>query len=327
MATIYLLGEQLEIDKNLSLYYELLYRLKDLGHDVLQDDLGLGKNIEDTFRNAIISADVIIPIITKHSLNSNTFVSELVQLRNYTIHRDDKLFIPIVTSDVELLNLPKSILSISVLKLVDKYSGNEIDSIVKKIDEAINLFLGKKIAYDEKAQVIKDKIESTAPSYISETIKELNKRETYQRVVAVIWYALGFIALISGVGVALWFSQNTLDIFKEKENWSLTLFYGLKSIFIIVLLVASSKYSFNLAKSYMAESLKVADRIHAISFGKFYLQVFNDQINPSEIKEIFRDWNINNQVNNFSNQPSDFDPKILERLIEIIDKVRDVKSS
>ena len=42
-----------------------------------------------------------------------------------------------------------------------------------------------------------------------------------------------------------------------------------------------------------------------------------------EIKEIFRDWNINNQNNNFSNQSvSDYDPKIIEKTIEIIDKMR-----
>jgi hypothetical protein len=117
--------------------------------------------------------------------------------------------------------------------------------------------------------------------------------------------------------------SQTLSVFKGHENWSLTTFYALKSIFIIILLIAASKYSFTLAKSYMSESLKIADRIHAISFGKFYLQVFNDKINPDEIKEIFRDWNINNQLNNFSNQSSsDYDPKIIERSIELIDKIR-----
>jgi response regulator RpfG family c-di-GMP phosphodiesterase len=76
----------------------------------------------------------------------------------------------------------------------------------------------------------------------------------------------------------------------------------------------------------MSESLKIADRIHAISFGKFYLQVFNDRINPEEIKEIFRDWNINNQTNNFSNQSaSDYDPKIIERTLELIDKLKNIE--
>jgi len=72
----------------------------------------------------------------------------------------------------------------------------------------------------------------------------------------------------------------------------------------------------------MSESLKIADRIHAISFGKFYLQVFNQQINPGEIKDIFRDWNINNQSNNFSTQTTDYDPKLFDKVLDIVAKIK-----
>ncbi len=34
MAKIYLLGQKIEMDKNVSLYYELNYRLKELGHEI-----------------------------------------------------------------------------------------------------------------------------------------------------------------------------------------------------------------------------------------------------------------------------------------------------
>jgi len=323
MAKIYLLGEKIEIDKNVSLYYELVYKLKELGHDMFQEETDYGKEQVYSFKKGISGADIIIPIITQHSLTNNVFFNELVQLRNYTIHRADKLLIPIVAGEVNFENLPESLLSINFISLKNKFSNKEIEVVVKKINESINSFLGKKIASDEKAQEIKEKIEKTAPAYISETITELNKREKYQRYTALFWYILGFLAIIIGVGVAYMFSNITLTIFKDKENWSLTTFYAIKSIFMIVLLIAASKYSFTLAKSYMSESLKIADRIHAISFGKFYLQVFNYRINPEEIKEIFRDWNINNQNNNFSNQSvSDYDPKIIEKTIEIIDKMR-----
>lgn len=323
MAKIYLLGQKLEVDKNVSLYYELTYRLKELGHDIYQEETDYGKELEYSFKKAISSANIIIPLITQYSLNSKVFLNELAQLRNYTIHRDDKLLIPILAGEINFDYLPESMLNINSITLKNKLSEKEIETVVKKINESINSFLGKKIAIDEKAQEIKEKIEKTAPAYISETIGELNKREKYQKFTATFWYVLGFLALVSGIGVAFWFSNITLTIFKDKENWSLTTFYAFKSIFIIVLLVAASKYSFTLAKSYMSESLKIADRIHAISFGKFYLQVFNDRINPEEIKEIFRDWNINNQNNNFSNQSaSDYDPQLLEKTIQIIDKIR-----
>ena len=323
MAKIYLLGQKLEKDKNLSLYYELSYRLKELGHDIFDEETDYGKKQEYSFKKAILSSDVIIPIITEYSLKSENFLNEIVQLRNYTNHRNDKLLIPIVAGEVDFESLPESLFSINFIRLINKLSQNEIAEIVRKINISINSFLGKKIATDEIAQEIKEKIEKTAPSYIAETITGLEKREKYQRRTAFIWYILGFLSLVSGIAVVFWFSNITFSVFKGQENWSLTTFYALKSLFIIVLLIASSKYSFTLAKSYMSESLKIADRNHAISFGKFYLQVFNDRINPEEIKEIFRDWNINNQLNNFSNQSSsDYDPKIIERTIELIDKIK-----
>ncbi|WP_026708544.1 hypothetical protein [Flavobacterium frigidarium] len=323
MAKIYLFGQKLESDKNVSLYYELTYRLKALGHEIFDEETDYGKEQEYSFKKAITSSDIIIPIITSYSTKSKSFLNELVQLRNYTVHRDDKLLLPIVAGKIDTLDFPESLFRINFIIIENKLEEKQIEIAVKKINDSINSFLGKKIAFDEKALEIKEKIEKTAPTYIAETINELNKREKYQKYSAQFWYVLGFIALISGIGVAFWFSNITLSVFNEKENWSLTTFYALKSIFIIILLITSSKYSFTLAKSYMSESLKIADRIHAISFGKFYLQVFNDRINPEDIKEIFRDWNINNHVNNFSNQSaSDYDPKIFEKVIEIIDKVR-----
>lgn len=325
MAKIYLLGQKIEMDKNVSLYYELNYRLKELGHDIFDEETDYGKEQEYSFKKAILTSDIIIPIITSDTLKSKIFLNELVLLRNYTNHRNDKLLIPIVAGEINFKNFPESILSINFITLKNKLLESEINEVVKKINITINSFLGKKLATDEQAQEIKVKIETTAPTYITETISELNKREKYQRRTARFWYVIGFISISSGIVVALWFSNITLSVFKGQENWSLTTFYALKSIFIIILLIAASKYSFTLAKSYMSESLKIADRIHAISFGKFYLQVFNDKINPEEIKEIFRDWNINNQLNYFSNQSSsDYDPKIIEKSIELIDKIRNI---
>lgn len=325
MAKIYLLGQKIEMDKNVSLYYELNYRLKELGHDIFDEETDYGKEQEYSFKKAILASDVIIPIITSYSLKSKNFLNELIQLRNYTSQRNDKLLIPVVAGGINYENFPESILSINFITLKNKLSENEIDEVVKKINDAINSFLGKKLATDEQAQEIKEKIETTAPSYINETLSELIIREKKQSNSGRFWYCLGFVSLVSGIAIAIWFSNTTLSVFKEQENWSLTTFYALKSVFIIIILIAASKYSFTLGKSYMSESLKIADRIHAISFGKFYLQIFNDKINPEEIKEIFRDWNINNQINNFSNQSSsDYDPKIIERSIELIDKIRNI---
>lgn len=142
------------------------------------------------------------------------------------------------------------------------------------------------------------------------------------KIYALIWYTLGFLALLAGVAATIWLSDSGLDSFGEKENWSKTIFFAIKSALIIILLIASSKYSFNLGKSYMNETMKIADRIHAISFGKFYLQVFTKRIETEELKDIFRDWNISNQSSFMGQKNEDFDPKILEKISKIIDKIK-----
>lgn len=321
MARIYLSGQRINNDSDYKLFRELSFRLTERGHEIIQDDIELGKEIELSFRRALNIADVIIPVITTSSLDSKMFYSELIQLRNYASHTENKLVIPILAPNIPIDMLPESILNVNVIRL-EGTSSKELDFVVRRIDESINSFLGKKLASDEKAKEIKEKIEDSAPTYISQTITELTKRESYQKNIAFFWYLLGFFSLIGGVGVAVWFANNGLSSIDGKENWSLTIFYAIKSLFIIILLIAASKYCFNLAKSYMSESLKISDRIHAISFGKFYLQVFNQQINPGEIKEIFRDWNINNQTNNFTTQTEDYDPKLLDKVLQIVDKVK-----
>jgi tetratricopeptide (TPR) repeat protein len=65
------------------------------------------------------------------------------------------------------------------------------------------------------------------------------------------------------------------------------------------------------------ESLKNADRIHAISFGKFYLQAFGNDAQQGDIKEVFQHWNISGK-NSFSAQNVDaIEPKILEAAFEL----------
>jgi hypothetical protein len=106
-----------------------------------------------------------------------------------------------------------------------------------------------------------------------------------------IWYVLGFVTLIGGV----WFAFGGLSGLDKlvNQNYWLYVLVILKSIIIVGLLIACSKYAFNLGKSFINEALRNADRIHAIAFGKFYLQAFGNRISsPEEIKEVFQNWNI-----------------------------------
>ncbi|MNW15678.1 hypothetical protein D3C71_2142650 [compost metagenome] len=63
--------------------------------------------------------------------------------------------------------------------------------------------------------------------------------------------------------------------------------------------------------------MKAADRIHAIRFGEFYLRAFGDKTKWAELKEVFQHWNIDRTSNFSSLDTSQFDPKIVESLLEL----------
>ena len=83
------------------------------------------------------------------------------------------------------------------------------------------------------------------------------------------------------------------------------------------LTLAFSRLSFTLGKAHMVEALRNADRKHAISYGEFYLNAKGKDIDWSELKEAFQHWNID-KGSAFSLQNSDdFDPKLLEKALEL----------
>lgn len=327
MAKIFISTPRLRRENDLELLNLIRKSLIEKGHDIISDDfensiISNREKYDNSISEILFNADIILSLITETSIESRSGLSELSKLRNYSAHTENKLFIPIISSRVNINDLPESFYALNAIKL-ENDSKIEIERITARIDEYINLFLGKRLAVEEKTKELKESIESSAHTYITDTIQELENREKYQRTISIVWYILGFLSIILGVIVAVWITTKGIIINNEKENWSITIFYGIKSIFIIILLITASKYCFNLAKSYMSESLKIADRIHAISFGKFYLQIFKNNLNSNEIKEIFRDWNINNQENNFSKQNSDdYDPKLFEKALELVNKIK-----
>lgn len=96
--------------------------------------------------------------------------------------------------------------------------------------------------------------------------------------------------------------------------------YGVTCLFIIIILISLSKLLFTLAKSFMVEAIRCSDRIHAISFGKFFLDAYGAEASREEVLKAFSSWNIDNGSTSFRNQSGeDYDPKIAD-IINILKK-------
>jgi hypothetical protein len=165
---------------------------------------------------------------------------------------------------------------------------------------------------------IQQRLERTASDYIQDALESLGVRETMYRWTGLAWYVAGFLALIAGIWTAVALSRDAMGRLNGPNSlWPLFAYLALKSMIIIGLLVATSKYSFTLGRSYMSESLKNSDRKHAISFGNFYLRAYGDKATWQEIKEAFQHWNIAKGSAFATLDPREFDPDFLGMAVKL----------
>jgi len=293
--------------------------LRAIGNDIFIDSESLqaGSDWRSTLSDSLKQSDVFLVLLTENSINSNYVISEIGAARAYVNSAsNEKLFIPIIFGRIDVPPIIQDIQAIF----------GEISSpqeVISQIRRAVDAFFGRKAAAEQEREERKQQIEQTAANYIDEAIQQLKERENSLGSKANVWNIIGWGSLI--VGVAAVIALVILGVrnpLAASSNWPEVSFMALKSIMIVTLLVASSKYAFSLAKSYMVESLKNADRIHAISFGKFFLQAFGDKVDVKEVKEVFQHWNINNSSSFSSLDADKFDPKIIEAILSIAEVVK-----
>jgi hypothetical protein len=287
--------------------------LRKRGHELLMDTevMKIGQDFRKTLLTALKSSDGVLVFVTEQSSKSNYVISEIGAARAFVDESANKRFlIPVLYGNIEIPNIIQDIYCI-------RLSNDNYDEAINLIDQSISKYYGRKEAVEEKESSQREKIESKAADYVEVAITALKKREFRNTVVGTIWYILGFSTLFGGV----WFAVNGLrglDNLINQNFWMYVLVI-LKSIIIVGLLIACSKYAFNLGKSFINEALRNADRLHAIAFGKFYLQAFGDRISsPEEIKEVFQNWNIDKDSAFQKLDTNSYDPKFNESLVEII---------
>jgi hypothetical protein len=309
MAVIYI-----SADREGSEIEHMIVNMLSENHKVLNSHLEIGSEWKTNIKDTLTKADVIVTILTERFIHSKWGESELNTVISYTQNNSNKLLIPIIIGELDTPYYLQGIQSIHL----EPREINAVDSVVEKINRAIDSHLGRVIANDEIVEEKRIKFENTAAEYIEEALSELKEREGGLNSKAQFWYWMGYGAIAIGVISAAVFAFASISSFGDTSRWDLVTFSAIKSVVLIGLLLALAKYSFTLGKSFMDESLKNSDRIHAISFGKFYLQAFGDRASPEEMKEVFQHWNISSD-NSFSSLSSEMiEPKVLEAVINLM---------
>lgn len=288
---------------------QFLSELRHAGHEVVRQSSAVspGQGWRNPLVEALKTADVLVVLLTASSSRAAFLQSEVGTARAFVETYGDKLIIPVLWDAIELPEPVKDLLAVDAL-------DHNVFHATKQINQAIDAFYGRRAAEVQKEVEVKERIEQNVAVYVDEAVEDLKRRERSNRRRADIWYWLGYFTLIGGIGFGIY---GVVQIATADQQWSRFAYLTLKSAIIIGLLLACSKYSFSLGKSYMLEALRSADRIHAIGFGRFYLRAYGLKTSWGELKEVFQNWNIDRPGHFAASDSNHFDPKFVEAFVEI----------
>lgn len=266
------------------------------------DDLMAGDEISTRIEELLNESDVVIQIFSGEP-SSNKWFDREVNLANAL----GKMIIPIAY----LYNTESKYLDGIYYLNADHMKTPEI---ISAIDKTITQKRVKKEILEIKKKETIIRVETNISQYIESSLHDLKKRERNYKISALFWYILGYLSLIAGVAFGF-YKAHTLNSINMNIEGLIQL--ALLSMLLIGLLIGLSKYAFTLGKAYMVESLRNADRSHAISFGDFFIKAFPNDLEWDKVKEVFQHWNID-KGSAFAEQNGDnFDPKLLQTAVEI----------
>ena len=288
---------------------KLASRLEEVGHTPIFSggSLTAGQPWQVSLSQELREADCVVIVLSKASNESRWVMTEIGAALGYYQQRGRPLIIPLVIDDIDL---PIPLAHIHALFAGDR----DLDKIVVQITRAMASMAGRLQARRDEASEDHARVEANAAEYIRESLAELREKERSYRRIAYSWYWAALTALLSGVGFGLYRAFLSA---RTEATWQSIVHLAVASVLVIGLLGALSRFAFVLGKSFMVESLRNADRIHAISFGQFYLQAFGEKAEWSEIKDAFQHWNIDSGSSFITQSATDIDPQILQTAIEM----------
>ena len=282
------------------------------GFDVSWDgDITYGSRL-DKLQSMILNCDVFIVIISGHSLESKYVQSEISLALGY-MGTQGKPILPYIRTNN---HIPSNLLQYQCFMGTDDVEGDAV-----ALTNALERILGSMFAAEETVQrtfaatreIVAEKaadVKENLSVYTDEVFKRLERNEKRDRRIALILYSLsvGFLAVATILSISkIRTITGDADILRSIE-------YIMSDILTLAIVVALSRLSFTLGKAFMTNAIRSGDRIHAISFGKFFIEAYGEGATREEVRAVFGEWNIDKGTSFHSQSSSDFDPNIMSAL-------------
>jgi len=282
-----------------------------LGYEIVRFDslVGMGDSISNRIRESLVHVDALVLLWSGHGAESTNLLHEMGYFVGVGPAR------PVLTVLLDNTPVPREIAGRMHL------DGRDVapDDIGFKIAGALSRIEGEQKHSEEAAEQRKVAVEKTSETYITESLESLGKRERKYQTWSLCCYALGYATLLAGLSYALYRAFQDPPEFADVAQ---SIYISALTLTVIGFLAAASRFAFVLGKSFMVESLRNHDRIHAIRFGEFYLKAFGQNASWDDLKDAFQHWNLDTG-SSFKDQTDDsVDPQILKLLGEVVKKVK-----
>lgn len=168
-------------------------------------------------------------------------------------------------------------------------------------------------AYDLQTKELTKSIETDGYEYLDDTISDLEKQK--ERNYRISWgcYILSLIMLVA-ILVFAFFKFSKLAFAGMDISLYQTIALCVEIVVLSIAAVSISRFLFLLGKSFMVESLRNANRAHAIGLGKLYLKLYKGKFKWDELKDVLRNWNIDSGSAFMTLDAKDIEPVSLDNL-------------
>lgn len=284
------------IDKELA--HKFHDYLQEHGFEIIWDEntIATGDDFNKKLKNALYKADIYLPIISENFQRSNFAREELLTAIGYNSAREyPRLFPYIVSGD----NIPID-LSTTLCFMGTENIENDLIRIVSEINKIKGLILAEQ---DVNSEIVEN-LNISLEIYLKDVFTKLEKNERNNRNLAYVCYFISGLFLLAILPLIFRHQSSNLD-----EIYTLLTILGtIQNVAIIAVLAALSRFSFILGKSFMVESIRNGDRIHAISFGKFFIQAYGNKASRQEIREVLGEWNIDKGSSFYTQDAKEINP-------------------
>ena len=184
-----------------------------------------------------------------------------------------------------------------------------------------------RVLQEEHQRQVQEKIELKVPEFVSSAVSVLEEKERKFSDDSRSWNFYGNLALgaavVSAMAALGYGAHEFSKVSQGNIDWMFFCFLVLKGLILVGLFCAWGRHCYSIGNAYMHESLKRSDRVHAINFGKLYLEVYGNEVSQSDMKAIFENWNLDSDSAFTKVKSEPFEPKAVDQVVKLVKAVSD----